>query len=287
MPSVRVYQPFRHDGASALVNNKKDNREAKLRVARMEAHTALRENQLGRRKRDNMIAVGAAAVAIIVAGTLAMTVFAGPKDDADASASASATSSASATATASPTSTAAQTNSPTVAKITDADKKVLTGTLTLNGSPLGVEIDGTKAPQAAAVFRQLTAEGFFKGKTCHRLTNSTDFDLIQCGSLKGDGAGDPSYQWGPVENSPKDGVYPAGSIAMARANTTYTNGTQFFITYKDTKLPQDTGGYGLVGKVTSGLDVITKIAAGGISGAAGTTDGAPKTKVTIDSFTLK
>lgn len=276
-----------------MANNKKDNREAKARVARMDAHTALREGQLRRRRRDNLIAIAVMAVAIIVAGTLALTVFSGNKNDAAASTSASADPTASASKSASPVTSAtaaptpAGTNSAKVAKITNDDKKTLTGTLTLNGSPLGVEIDGAKAPQAAAVFRQLTAEGFFTGKTCHRLTAAPDFDLIQCGSLKGDGAGDPNYEWGPVENSPADGVYPAGSIAMARANTTYSNGTQFFITYKDTKLPQDTGGYSLVGKVTSGLEAITKIADDGITGAAGTTDGAPKTKVTIDSFTLK
>ncbi|MGA7204786.1 MAG: peptidylprolyl isomerase, partial [Specibacter sp.] len=195
---------------------------------------------------------------------------------------------ATATATAQPTATAVQTNSPTVPLASTAKGKTFTGTLMLNGKPLGVELDGTKAAQAAAVFKSLTAENFFAGKTCHRLADSTNFGVLQCGSLKGDGNGDPTYQWGPVENTPADGKYPAGTIAVARGATTYTNGTQFFITFKDTVLPQDTGGYTIVGKVTSGLDVVKAIAAGGITpGANGATDGAPKTKVTIDSFTLK
>ena len=248
----------------------------------MEANRQLRETQLSRRKRDNLIAVIAMAAVIALAVVLALTVFSGSKNNSDAAADPSATPTASATATAAPT------NSPTVPLASTAKGKTFTGTLTLNGKPLGVELDGTKAPQAAAVFKSLTAENFFAGKNCHRLADSTGFGVLQCGSLKGDGAADPSYQWGPVENSPANGSYPAGTIAVARGASTYSNGTQFFITFKDTTLPQDTGGYTIVGKVTSGLDVVTEIAAGGITpGTNGAADGAPKTKVTIDSFTLK
>ncbi|WP_227878340.1 peptidylprolyl isomerase [Arthrobacter dokdonensis] len=266
-----------------MVNSKKDGREAKARMARMAANQQMHREQLARRKRDNIIAAAAMAIAIAVAVVLALTVFTGPKNDA------AATDTPAASPSASPTSsTPAGTNSPTVPKAATAAGKTFTGTLTLNGQPMGVQVDGTKAPQAAAVFKSLADSGFFKGKTCHRLTDSANFALLQCGSLKGDGNGDPNYQWGPVENSPANGLYPAGSIAVARGSSTYSNGTQFFITYKDTTLPQTDGGYTLMGKVTSGLDVITKIAAGGITpGAGGATDGAPKTKVTIDSFTLK
>ncbi|WP_337589593.1 peptidylprolyl isomerase [Arthrobacter sp. ERGS1:01] len=229
----------------------------------MEANQQLRETQLTRRKRDNLIAVIAMAAVIALAVVLALTVFSGSKNDAGAAADPSATPTA--TATSSATATAAPTNSPTVPLASTAKGKTFTGTLTLNGKPLGVELDGTKAPQAAAVFKSLTAENFFAGKNCHRLADSTNFGVLQCGSLKGDGAADPTYQWGPVENSPANGSYPAGTIAVARGASTYSNGTQFFITFKDTTLPQDTGGYTIVGKVTSGLDVVTEIAAGGIT----------------------
>jgi peptidyl-prolyl cis-trans isomerase B (cyclophilin B) len=266
-----------------LANNKKDGREAKARVARMAANQQLHREQVTRRKRDNIVAAAAMAVAIAVAVVLALTVFSGPRNDAVATDTPTATTGASPTASA-----PVETNSPTVPKAATAAGRTFTGTLTLNGQPLGVLIDGTKAPQAAAVFKSLADSNFFKGKTCHRLTDAANFALLQCGSLKGDGAGDPNYQWGPVENSPANGVYPAGSIAVARGSSTYSNGTQFFITYKDTTLPQTTGGYTLMGKVTSGLDVVARIAAAGITpGASGATDGAPKSKVTIDSLTLK
>lgn len=273
-----------------LVNSNKSTRETKARVARMEANQAFQREQVQRRKRDNVIAFIAIGVALVLAIVLALTVFTPKTDDVVADPAASANSSApAATATATPTAAATEaapveTNSPTVPKVDTAKGKTFTGTLTLNGKPLGVELDGTKAPQAAAVFKSLADSGFMEGKSCHRLTNSPNFGVLQCGSLKGDGAGDPSYQWGPVENTPADGVYPAGTIAVARASTTYSNGTQFFISYEDTNLPQTDGGYTIVGKVTSGLDVVTAIAEDGIDG--GGSDGAPNTKVTIDSFKL-
>ncbi|GAA5229679.1 peptidylprolyl isomerase [Arthrobacter cryoconiti] len=260
-----------------MANSKKDSREAKARIARMEANNEQHQSALKRRLRDNVIAIGAMALAIVVAGVLALTIFSGTKAPNAQSSNPAATSEAS----------PAQTNSPTVPEAATAAGKTFTGTLSLNGQPLGVQVDGTKAPQAAAVFKQLADGGFFTGKSCHRLADTTNFGVLQCGSLKGDGQGDPNFQWGPVENSPADGKYPAGTIAVARAGTTYSNGTQFFITFKDTMLPQDTGGYTILGKVTSGLEAVTNIAGAGIvPGPSGATDGAPVTKVTIDSFTL-
>ncbi|WP_125610398.1 peptidylprolyl isomerase [Specibacter cremeus] len=264
-----------------MAQSKKDGREARLRVARMEANAALHARQSGRRKRDNLIAAAAMAVVIVVAVVLALTVFSHPTAN-TAAAGASPSASSTAPSTQPP---AAQTNSAGVPAASTAKGRTFTGTLTLNGQPMGVELSGTKAPQAAAVFKSLADQGFFKGKTCHRLTNAANFQLLQCGSLHGDGKGDPNYQWGPVENSPANGLYRAGTIAVARGTSTYSNGTQFFVTFGDTTLPQDAGGYTIVGHITSGLDVVKKIAAAGIAGGA--TDGAPVTKVTIDSFTLK
>ncbi|MDJ0313355.1 peptidylprolyl isomerase [Arthrobacter sp. H35-D1] len=243
----------------------------------MEANQAMHEGQVQRRKRDNLIAFIAIGAALAVAIVLALTLFV-PKDDEPAQ-------SAPAETPAADSATQGLTNSAEVPDAATAAGKTFTGTLTLNGKPLGVTLDGTKAPQAAAVFKSLADSDFLAGKTCHRLADAPDFGVLQCGSLKGDGQGDPDYQWGPVENTPADGNYPAGTIAVARANTIDSNGTQFFITFKDTTLPQDDGGYTILGKVTSGLDVVDAIAKDGIEGDA--TDGAPKTKVTIDSFKLK
>ncbi|WP_434612299.1 peptidylprolyl isomerase [Arthrobacter sp. A5] len=279
-----------------MASTKRDARENRKRIAIMEAKRGLRKRQARRRKRDNVAAAVAIVAVVVLAVILQLTVFShNPTADQtataeaglDASASPSAATSATPSAgpSAGATATAPGTNTANIPPASTADGKTFTGELSLNGSPLGIQINGTAAPQAAAVFKSLADESFFNGLSCHRLTNADTFGVLQCGSKTGDGSGDPSYQWGPVENSPADGKYPAGSIAVARGSSTYSNGTQFFIVYKDTVLPQTDGGYTIMGKVTSGLDVVQKIADAGITG--GTTDGAPVTPVTIDSFTLQ
>jgi peptidyl-prolyl cis-trans isomerase B (cyclophilin B) len=249
----------------------------------MEAKRELRRHQEKRRRRDNIIAVSAGAVAVALAIVLQLTVFAGnPSEEEYAAAQAGLTS-----PSASPAPSA--TNGPNIPKPETAAGKVFTGELKLNSGTLGVELDGTKAPQAAAVFKSLADESYYNGISCHRLTTGETFGVLQCGSKTGDGQGDPAYTWGPLENTPADNNYPAGTIAVARTGgNAYGNGTQFFIVYKDTVIPADeAGGYTVVGKVTSGLDVVTKIAAGGIKTGGSATDGAPAEPVTIDSFSLK
>ena len=258
-------------------------REAKRRILQMEAKRELRRQQEKRRKRDNLLAVGAGAGALVLAVVLQLTVFASnPSEDEYAAAQAGLTS-----PSASPT--PAATNGANIPKPETAAGKVFTGELKLNSGALGVELDGTKAPQAAAVFKSLADENYYSGISCHRLTTGETFGVLQCGSKTGDGQGDPSYTWGPLENTPADNKYPAGTIAVARTGgNAYGNGTQFFIVYKDTVIPADeAGGYTVVGKVTSGLDVVANIAAGGIKTGGSATDGAPAEPVTIDSFSLK
>ena len=253
----------------------------------MEAKRELRRDQEKRRKRDNLVAAGAGTAAVLLAVVLQLTAFAGNPSEEEYAAAQAGLSEPSASASPSPTAQA--TNGPNIPAADTAAGKTFTGELLLNGSPLGVELDGTKAPQATAVFKSLSDEGYFNGKTCHRLTTADAFAVLQCGSPGGDGQGDPNYTWGPLENTPVDNNYPAGTIAVARTgNNAYGNGTQFFIVYKDTVINPDTaGGYTVVGKVTAGLDVVSNIAAAGITPGSSDTDGAPKQPVTIDSFSLK
>ncbi len=73
---------------------------------------------------------------------------------------------------------------------------------------------------------------------------------------------------------------------MARSSSAYSNGSQFFIVYKDTALDASTGGYSVIGKVTSGLSTfVSEIADRGT--ADGSTDGAPKVATTITKVTVK
>lgn len=174
-----------------------------------------------------------------------------------------------------------------------AESRVWTGELTINDIVLGIELDGVNAPQATAGWVQAVESDYYPGKTCHRLANSAGFSFLQCGSLDGTGASDPSFSYGPIENAPADGVYQAGTIAMARTqDDAYSNGHQFFIVTAATTLGIDTvGGYTVVGRVTSGLEnLISQITAAGIdptqTGADGQS-GAPLIPATITSLTLQ
>lgn len=257
----------------------RETREARRRIQQMEAKRELRRDQEKRRKRDNLLAGGAGAAAVILAVVLQLAVFSGNPTEEEFAAAEAGLKSPSASAT----------NAPNIPKPESAAGKVFTGALKLNRGAVGVQLDGTKAPQAAAVFKTLADSGYYQGVSCHRLTTADNFGVLQCGSKTGDGQSDPGYTWGPLENTPADNKYPAGTIAVARTGgNAYGNGTQFFLVYKDTVIPADAaGGYTIVGKVTSGLDVVTKIAAAGLKSGGNATDGAPVEPVTIDSFSLK
>ena len=76
-------------------------------------------------------------------------------------------------------------------------------------------------------------------------------------------------------------TYPRGTLAMANSGPN-TNGSQFFLVYKDTQLPPE---YTIFGKIQQdGLATLDKIAKGGVAGGA--EDGPPTTEVTIKSVKL-
>jgi peptidyl-prolyl cis-trans isomerase B (cyclophilin B) len=252
--------------------NDREARQARERLRAYQARQSVHEHKVKRRKRDNWIAGIAAVIIVALAvGTQLLYFSAGP-----GAAKASASSSASA--------------SPSAGGVppkTLAEDRTWTGTLTINDIPLAVSLDGAKAPQAVSSTISLAQKKFYDGLTCHRLTNG-GFYVLQCGDPKGDGSGGPGYSYGPIENAPADNVYKAGTIAMARQGDNATSqGSQFFIVYQDTTIPADsTGGYTVIGSVTSGLDqLIAQVADKGVQG--GGTDGKPAVTTTINSFTLQ
>lgn len=130
--------------------------------------------------------------------------------------------------------------------------------------PVVAELDGAAAPQAVGSLTALAGAGYFDGTPCHRLTTSGIF-VLQCGDPTGTGTGGPGYSFGPVENAPADDLYPAGTLAMARiGNDGASMGSQFFVVYEDSTIPSDAaGGYTVMGSVTSGLDIVQRIAGAG------------------------
>ncbi len=165
-----------------------------------------------------------------------------------------------------------------------AEDRVWTGTLTTSAGDIGVELDGTTAPQAVANFVTLAQEGYFDDTLCHRLVTAGIY-VLQCGDPTATGMGGPGYTWGPIEAAPSDDVYPAGTIAMARVGGEGESmGSQFFLVYEDSQIPSDAaGGYTVFGHITSGLDVVQAIA------DAGTQDGSerPVTDVIIEGVEIQ
>lgn len=255
-----------------MAANDRQAREERARLRTYQARQEVHRRTVRRRTRDNVIAGIALVVVLALATGAQLLYFSGGPGSPEAEA----------TPTPTPSASAAPVPSSDL-----AGDRTWTGTLALNDIPLSIELDGAAAPQAVSSTISLVQEGFYDGLTCHRLTTEGIF-VLQCGDPNGDGSGGPGYSYGPIENAPADGVYPAGTIAMARqSGNGESQGSQFFVVYQDTTLPADAaGGYTVIGRVTSGLDALTT----GITGlgtADGSTDGAPTVPVSITGFTVE
>ena len=253
-----------------MAANDRQAREERARLRTYQARQEVHRRTVRRRTRDNVIAGIALVVVLALATGAQLLYFSGGPGTPEAEATPTPTPSASA-----------------VPSADLAGDRTWTGTLALNDLPLSIELDGAAAPQAVSSTISLVQEGFYDGLTCHRLTTEGIF-VLQCGDPNGDGSGGPGYSYGPIENAPADGVYPAGTIAMARqSGNAESQGSQFFVVYQDTTLPADAaGGYTVIGRVTSGLDALTT----GITGlgtADGSTDGPPAAPVSITGFTVE
>jgi peptidyl-prolyl cis-trans isomerase B (cyclophilin B) len=153
-----------------------------------------------------------------------------------------------------------------------------TARVVTNCGTIIVKLFGKKAPQTVNSFAFLSGRGYFNDTPCHRLTTSGIF-VLQCGDPTGTGTGGPGYTL-PDENL-KGATYPAGTVAMANTGQPHTGGSQFFFVYANTSLPPQ---YTPFGRITAGLDVLTRIAKAGTDDANGPGDGHPTQPVVIESF---
>lgn len=186
----------------------------------------------------------------------------------------------------SPTATPVRTPEPSIPPASLSESRTWEATFTLNGVPVTADLFGAEAPQAVASFNSLTDAGFFNGSACHRLTTSGIY-VLQCGDPTGSGTGGPEYRFGPIENAPTSATYQRGHLAMARlGNDAASMGSQFFIIYKDSMIPNDgVGGYTVFGKIRSGLESVDAIASAGV--LDGSADGPPTAAAVIDSISVK
>ena len=152
--------------------------------------------------------------------------------------------------------------------IVAAKSPAKTLTLTTNCGDIVISLLGKKAPITVTSIAALANAGYYNKSLCHRLTTEGIF-VLQCGDPTASGSGSPTGWKGYVdENLPKaSGInYPAGTVAMANSGPK-TNGSQFFLVYKDTTLGAN---YTIWGKITKGLDLVKKVGEVGAYQMSGT-----------------
>ena len=153
-----------------------------------------------------------------------------------------------------------------------------------NRGNIVIHLLNSKATCAVNSFVSLAAQKFYNQTSCHRLTTSGIF-VLQCGDPTGTGSGGPGYQFG-YENL-SGAKYGAGTVAMAHSSQPNSNGSQFFLVYKDsTSLPSN---YTPFGTIVSGLKIVQNVAKAGSDNAFAAEGGGghPKEKVVIKSVTIK
>jgi len=139
------------------------------------------------------------------------------------------------------------------------NKKIMIAILNTNKGDITIEFLENQAPNTVANFEKLAKDKFYDGIKFHRVIKGF---MIQGGDplTKDDsnmalwGTGGPGYKFADeISATNKNDV---GTIAMANAGPN-TNGSQFFINTASNNFLD--GKHTVFGKITSGMDVVTKI----------------------------
>ena len=288
--------------------------EQRRATAKRKLERQLERRAAKERKRRIYTIVGSAVAAIVVIGAIVATVVVTKGDSGSQTASAATTTAASPTsaapsapgqlpAFAAPANLGANcqypasadkaskpNNPPRTGKI-PTDPAQVSVSMATNQGNIGLQLDNAKSPCTVNSFASLAQQGFFNDTVCHRLTTSPGLAVLQCGDPTGQGTGGPGYQFEneyPTNQFQPDDpklqepvVYPRGTLAMANAGPG-TNGSQFFLVYKDSQLPPNYTVFGTIDQ--TGLATLDKIAAAGT--ADGGQDGKPKNDVQVKSIQL-
>ncbi|MDY6784186.1 MAG: peptidylprolyl isomerase [Cyanobacteriota bacterium] len=171
--------------------------------------------------------------------------------------------------------------------------------MTVNGSPITIEVDGTKAPITAGNFVELVERGFYNGLKFHRVVKEAGQPpfVAQGGDPQGNGTGgfvDPDTQrsrYIPLEITPEGAEEPVygktlpqagisqppalqhtrGAVAMARSNMPDSASSQFYFALSDLSFLD--GNYAVFGYVTDGMDAVDSISQGDTIESAEVTSG--------------
>jgi peptidyl-prolyl cis-trans isomerase B (cyclophilin B) len=268
----------------------KRDRQRKLARARYERQ---QERRAERARRARLAAVIGVACVVVIGIGVGGYFFLRPAGSNAAASSATATPTPTAKATPTPTQVAepathcAYTSSPPAARsvgmppTTPASTATYQATIVTNRGDVVIDLLNSKATCTVNSFVYLAAKNYFNSTKCHRLTTSGSLSVLQCGDPTGKGSGGPGYKF--ADENLAGASYPAGTIAMANAGPG-TNGSQFFIVYKNSTLSPN---YTPFGKVVTGLGIIQSVAQAGSDNANGSGDGHPKEPVVIERVTIK
>jgi peptidyl-prolyl cis-trans isomerase B (cyclophilin B) len=178
--------------------------------------------------------------------------------------------------------------------------------MTVNGSPITIEIDGTNAPITAGNFVDLVNKGVYDGLAFHRVVRDPQPFVVQGGDPQSKDPKFPSARLGtggfidpatskermiPLEIKPKGAEQPIygktletakikaapilshtrGAVAMARSQFPDSASSQFYFALADLAFLD--GSYAVFGYVTDGMDVVDQIKQGDRIQSAKVTEG--------------
>ena len=276
-------------------------RERQRQRARERYERQREERRQRRHVLRQRLSIGAAVVLILGLAAGLSVAFAGgstpaAKSKPKAPASASASASSSAAAVAEPahhcTYTTTGSGKPSLPAATPDYNATYTAAINTNLGKIDISLLNSKATCTVNSFVHLAETSFFNNTQCWRVSNSGVVYMLQCGdpttsakqtlscssSTLGDGG--PGYQF--ADENLSGATYKAGTVAMANGGAN-TNGSQFFLVFKDSSLPAS---YTPFGTITSGLDILQNVAKAGTSCTLSDGSGVPKEKVIINSVAI-
>jgi cyclophilin family peptidyl-prolyl cis-trans isomerase len=154
--------------------------------------------------------------------------------------------------------------------------KTYTASIKTTDGDMTAELYAKDAPVTVNNFVFLAGQHFYDNVKFHRIIKGF---MAQTGDPTGTGGGGPGYRF---KDEPVTRPYTRGTLAMANAGPN-TNGSQFFIMHQDYGLPPN---YTIFGKLTSGLDVLDRIANTPVTAGRSGEKSVPTQDVLIQSITV-
>ena len=154
--------------------------------------------------------------------------------------------------------------------------------ITTNKGPVELKLNSKDAPCAVNSFAHLAKKGFYDGTTCHRALIEDGYGILQCGDPTGSGSGGAGYSF--RDENLEGAEYMKGTLAMANHGAN-TNGSQFFLVFRDSSFPAAYTPFGTIEKDSS-FKTLESIADDGTTTSDQGSKDKPKKTVKIEKMTV-